>query len=434
MQARDARALQPHGHHACCVERVSTNDKCSAAWTTGGAKEIRKARQEAFTHTVIADDMRENPISTDMVAVQAHGLLQPHMTLLRRMGVGAMRPLISAVRPTLPRAWDPREADDHFSELYSGSIIPSASHCATLTNSEVSLQFDYRLYDLGPQGAGRNVTRESVNDCGSLPSINPQPPGCVPTLSTTAYFETQSTRIPFVGAAPITVPDPQVNAITGTPVVIDVLANDLPGDSVIDPATVQLLVPTTLGTTSINPTTGEITYTATASNGFDYIYYRVRDVNNNLSTFSKIDIVVDAPVAIAADVQAMQNSLVSLDGSASTDDGTIVGYQWTQISGTPVALSDRLLANPTFTSPIYSLLTGETLQFALTVTDNDGLQSSTLVDVTVLPVSPQDVYAVEELALPFQFGVDVGGAIGYRFETNNTGVATNSFGSYAFNW
>ena len=77
------------------------------------------------------------------------------------------------------------------SELYSGSIIPSASHCATLTNSEVSLQFDYRLYDLGPQGASRNVTRESVNDCGSLPSINPQPPGCVPTLSTTAYFETK---------------------------------------------------------------------------------------------------------------------------------------------------------------------------------------------------------------------------------------------------
>ena len=32
-----------------------------------------------------------------------------------------MRPLISAVRPTLPRAWDPREVDDHFSELYSGS-------------------------------------------------------------------------------------------------------------------------------------------------------------------------------------------------------------------------------------------------------------------------------------------------------------------------
>ena len=32
-----------------------------------------------------------------------------------------MRPLISAARPTLPRAWDPREADDHFSKLYSGS-------------------------------------------------------------------------------------------------------------------------------------------------------------------------------------------------------------------------------------------------------------------------------------------------------------------------
>jgi hypothetical protein len=125
---------------------------------------------------------------------------------------------------------------------------------------------------------------------------------------------------------------------------------------------------------------------------------------------------------------------VTLDGLASTDNDSIASYQWSQTLGTGVSLSDPSLPNPTFTAPLYSLLTGETLQFALTVTDVDGLEGTTLVNVTVLPVSPQDVFAVEEPVIPFQFGVDVDGAIGYRFDTDFTGVATSEYGSFAFTW
>ena len=67
---------------------------------------------------------------------------------------------------------------------------------------------------------------------------------------------------------------------------------------------------------------------------------------------------------------------VTLDGSGSTDaDGHALTYQWTQVSGTTVALSGADTANPTFTAP--QLPQGQTqfnVVFSLTV--NDGYVDS----------------------------------------------------------
>jgi hypothetical protein len=66
------------------------------------------------------------------------------------------------------------------------------------------------------------------------------------------------------------------------------------------------------------------------------------------------------------------SSAVTLDGSGSSDsDGTITGYNWTQISGTSVTLSSSTVVNPTFTAPA----SPATLVFGLTVTDNNGATS-----------------------------------------------------------
>ena len=52
-----------------------------------------------------------------------------------------------------------------------------------------------------------------------------------------------------------------------------------------------------------------------------------------------------------------QPSLVTLDGSASTDpDGTIASYTWTQTEGPPVVLDDATTAKPTFTAPVVGAL------------------------------------------------------------------------------
>ena len=74
---------------------------------------------------------------------------------------------------------------------------------------------------------------------------------------------------------------------------------------------------------------------------------------------------------------------VTLDGSNSSDpDGAIAAYFWQQTAGTAVSLSNATAAQPTFTSPNAGLQ-GESLTFNLTVTDNQGLQSSDEVTIQV---------------------------------------------------
>jgi len=89
-----------------------------------------------------------------------------------------------------------------------------------------------------------------------------------------------------------------------------------------------------------------------------------------------------------ADQSVTAGQPVFLDGSASADpDGWIASYLWSQISGTPVTISDPLIPEPFFTAPDAS---GQPLIFRLTVVDNEGLQDSdqTLVTVTPAPRPP----------------------------------------------
>ncbi|HYH74778.1 MAG TPA: PKD domain-containing protein [Candidatus Saccharimonadales bacterium] len=73
--------------------------------------------------------------------------------------------------------------------------------------------------------------------------------------------------------------------------------------------------------------------------------------------------------------------MVTLNGLGSTDgEGTVNGYQWQQLSGTPVTLLDAQTATPRFTAPTADTL----LVFSLTVTDNEGATSAqTTVSITV---------------------------------------------------
>ena len=103
---------------------------------------------------------------------------------------------------------------------------------------------------------------------------------------------------------------------------------------------------------------------------------------------------VPAPVAPVADAGADRTvvhlSAVTLDGRASSDpDGTIVtfacstvaSFAWTQTAGSMVTLTDADQAQPSFIAPDEA----ETLEFELTVTDDDGLSASDSVTITVVP-------------------------------------------------
>jgi hypothetical protein len=92
----------------------------------------------------------------------------------------------------------------------------------------------------------------------------------------------------------------------------------------------------------------------------------------------------DPPDADAGSSQTVvEGDTVTLDGSDSSDpDGDTISYQWTQIGGIRVTLSDPTAAKPTFVTPIVS--TGEMiLTFEVVVKDDDDLQDNDQVTVTV---------------------------------------------------
>jgi hypothetical protein len=95
------------------------------------------------------------------------------------------------------------------------------------------------------------------------------------------------------------------------------------------------------------------------------------------------------PVADAGPDQTVppviEGETVTLDGTGSHDpdsgDG-IASYLWKQTGGISVTLSDTTEAEPTFVTPPVDI-TGTTLTFQLTVTDNGGLESSDEVSITI---------------------------------------------------
>jgi hypothetical protein len=84
-----------------------------------------------------------------------------------------------------------------------------------------------------------------------------------------------------------------------------------------------------------------------------------------------------------------EGSTVTLDGSNSwDDDGTVVSYDWTQIEGVTVTLSEAWTSQPYFTTP-YVDLEVTSLTFQLTITDEWGLQSQDTCIVTVAPLNTE---------------------------------------------
>ncbi|MHC9511758.1 PKD domain-containing protein [Kangiella sp. M94] len=90
-----------------------------------------------------------------------------------------------------------------------------------------------------------------------------------------------------------------------------------------------------------------------------------------------------------ADQTVDEQTAVTVEGSGTDSDGTIASYSWAQTSGPQITLSNTSQQNLEFTAPVAKQATS--IEFTLTVTDNDGASGSDSVIVTVNPVDEQKV-------------------------------------------
>ena len=165
----------------------------------------------------------------------------------------------------------------------------------------------------------------------------------------------------------------------GSSVNIDVLANDSAPYSNIHPSTVTVTTGPFHGTTSVNTSTGEITYTLEKNFlGVDSFKYTVENDDGKTSNEATVSITVkdDSPTAEFTYTPTKPNveKEVKFDATDSSDpDGKIVSYEWDFGDGN-TATGEEV----THTYKEEGTYTAE-----LTVTDNDDLTDTASTEIEV---------------------------------------------------
>lgn len=126
------------------------------------------------------------------------------------------------------------------------------------------------------------------------------------------------------------------------------------------------------------------------------------DIAFSTQTTAPIGPYVSTNVPPTANAGSNQTNLepykvVTLSGTDSDSDGTVVSRQWRQISGSPsVSLQNATSATATYTAP--GTISGTTLTFGYTVTDNGGTASTeSTVTNTIYPATERAVIGGAEV-------------------------------------
>jgi alpha-tubulin suppressor-like RCC1 family protein len=200
-----------------------------------------------------------------------------------------------------------------------------------------------------------------------------------------------------VNAAPPPVVTPVADAGTDISITLPVSTATLdgsgsnnPGGGTLTYAWTELSGPSTAGITSSSAMTtvvtglvqGTYTYQLTVTNGGGVSASATVTVTVNAAVTTPVGGTPVPPVAIAGSnfTVNMPASSVQLNGSASYDSiGTIVGYDWAQVSGS----GGVTIMNSNTATPNIDGLSPGTYTFELTVTNNAGETSTSQVTVTV---------------------------------------------------
>jgi len=313
----------------------------------------------------------------------------------------------------------------HRGAFFPGSRAPSADFCAN-QSPQVFFNFDFTQYDV--QGSQYKAFRER-NDlfCDSVAD-----PNCTPVL-TTSSFEAQILNKESLTDVPPLLRDDSAVIPPGGSATIDVLANDVARGLAIDTSSVLIERGPFDGNVSVNATTGAITYTANEFTEGDIVQYRVRDTAGNLSTMGTLRIEVNPPPKISADQFVQVRSQVTL--TATGNPSNIVSFEWEQVSGPNVFLSNNNVANPTFFAPPGSSLSNRSvIRFQVTTVDNQGVTTTSDNTIVVQAAVPLSSFTYRLFQPKFQFGSEIGRGEFISLGPDGTGVYQDAQGVFAFNW
>ena len=265
------------------------------------------------------------------------------------------------------------QAVDYYATRADGTVLPGWLHFDAAT----------RTFGGTPPAAGMLSIEVTATDG--------------PDRSASATF-----ALGVVQATPVAVDD-EATVAEGGSVRIDVLANDTDFEG--DPLSVHLVEETDYGVVQVHAD-GTVTYTHDASETVgDQFRYRVHDgtADSGVATVTiAVEGVNDVPTADAgADQVVAEEAAVQLSGSGTDPEGEVLTYQWSQVRGSTVALSEATSTAPAFTAPT-QLTADAALVFELVVTDASGAVSAPdAVTITVeagandAPVFDSASYAFE---------------------------------------
>ncbi|MDH3307120.1 MAG: Ig-like domain-containing protein [Acidimicrobiia bacterium] len=284
-----------------------------------------------------------------------------------------------------------------------------------ITNEATPINLDVAFNDSDPEGASLTVTGFPTPPLNGIVVIEPD--GTVTYTPNAGFTGTETftyevcdpsgacsieTVTIDINTPPTAVDDP-VGTLADTPVVIDVLANDLDADANIDPTSVTIVSGANNGSLSVDPVTGEITYTPIAGFvGVDTFVYEVCDdlglCDTGVVTVDVTDVntpptavddfeITDRDVPVTVDVLAND-----LDAESNIDP-TSVSITSDPTNGS--ATVDPVTGEITYTPG--SLFTGSD-QLTYEVCDLDGACDTALLDllVNVPPIVADDTASTNQ--------------------------------------
>jgi len=260
------------------------------------------------------------------------------------------------------------------------------------------------------QTSGPAIISPGISTQNSFSFTSPDSPGSVIDIQLTVTGDEGNTQNSIT--ASLILNNPPIVAAGADQIITEGDAVSLNGNtsfdadgSIVSYLWEQLSGPFAGNLTNANTTIASFNAPTVASNTTEELIFRLTATDDsNFTSTDTISIFVRdvlvanlAPVADAGTDQSInENTLVSLDGSASVDDGTIVSYLWEQTAGiNTITLNDDSSISPTFTSPFVSI-SGDTITFQLTVTDNYGVQSSSSVNVVINDVDTPPIARITD--------------------------------------